>query len=292
MNFCGRSNVLISLCLMSSAWLAFGQGTRIRSEYGPLTGPGRDQPLKRELWFLHGRVIPGQSSAALRYRAHRQKMQLRAMRAANSRVARTNALPHATSATTWTPLGPRSLASDASGLGVQDYGWVAGRVTAVAVDPADGTGNTVYIGGAYGGVWKSKNAGPASANPSSVTWTPVTDNQPTLAVGSIAIQPQLTSPDADKSVILVGTGETNSSGDSYYGLGILRSANAGNSWTLISQDASGTRSFAGLGFSKHQEHSGIFQRHVRRNRWPWTSCPNRRPSLGVDQCKRWTERLV
>ncbi len=57
------------------------------------------------------------------------------------------------------------------------------------------------------------------------------------------------SPNPDNSVILVGTGETNSSGDSYYGLGILRSADAGNSWTLISQDASSTRSFAGLGFS-------------------------------------------
>jgi hypothetical protein len=83
--------------------------------------------------------------------------------------------------TVWTPLGPAPLASDATGLGVQDYGLVAGRATAVAVDPADGTGNTVYIGGAYGGVWKSTNARPASANPSSVTWNPMTDDQPTLA---------------------------------------------------------------------------------------------------------------
>jgi hypothetical protein len=69
-------------------------------------------------------------------------------------------------------------------------------------------------------------------------------------VGSIAIQPQLSNPNPANSVILVGTGETNSSGDSYYGLGILRSANAGTGWNLITQDASGTRPFAGLGFSK------------------------------------------
>ena len=50
--------------------------------------------------------------------------------------------------------------------------------------------------------------------------------------------------------MLVGTGETNSSTDSYYGLGILRSANGGTIWSLISQDATGTHSFAGLGFSK------------------------------------------
>lgn len=116
--------------------------------------------------------------------------------------------------------------------------------------PPTAPANTVYGGGAFGGVWKSQNAGTLSPNPSSVTWTTLTDNQPTLTVGSIAIQPQLSSPNAANSVILVGTGETNSSGASYYGLGILRSANAGNGWVLISQEAAGTRSFAGLGFSK------------------------------------------
>jgi large repetitive protein len=246
MNPCVRLPVLV--CLLSCAAFSFAQSKRIHSEYGPLSGP--NQPLKRELWFRHGRVIPGQSSAALRYRAHQQKMQLRALRVAKLRAAGVTALPHDTSTTTWTPLGPAPLASDASGFGVQDYGWVAGRATAVAVDPADGTGNTVYLGGAYGGVWKSTNAGPSSPNPSSVTWTPITDDQPTLAVGSIAIQPQLSSPDASKSVILVGSGEPNNSADSYYGLGILRSADAGNTWTLISQDVTGAHSFAGLGFSQ------------------------------------------
>ncbi len=194
-------------------------------------------------------MLPGRSAAALRYRAQRQKLQLRAFRAA-PHEAGPAAIPFIAAGTVWTPLGPAPLASDATGLGVQDYGPVAGRVTAVAVDPADGTGNTVYIGGAYGGVWKSTNAGALSPNTSSVTWAPLTDDQPTLAMGSIAIQPQLTSPDARRSVVLVGTGETNSSADSYYGLGILRSADAGGTWTLISQDSTGTRSFAGLGFSQ------------------------------------------
>src|SRR5689334_9671447 len=60
----------------------------------------------------------------------------------------------------WTSLGPSPLASDASGIGVQDYGPVTGRVTAIAVDPADSSGNTIYISSAFGGVWKSENAGP------------------------------------------------------------------------------------------------------------------------------------
>jgi len=147
----------------------------------------------------------------------------------------------------WTPLGPAPLASDATGFGGQDYGAVSGRATSVAIDPADPSGNTVYVGGAYGGVWKSSNAG--SFNPANVTWTPLTDQEAALAVGAIAIQPQPINPLPAQSVILVGTGETNSSADSYYGLGILRSMDGGMTWNLITQDR-GLRSFAGMGFSK------------------------------------------
>jgi hypothetical protein len=100
----------------------------------------------------------------------------------------------------------------------------------------------VYLGGANGGVWKSTNA--ASPNPASITGSPLTDNQATLATGSIAIQP------GNSNLILVGTGETNSSADSYYGLGILRSIDAGKSWTLIESANGGARPFRGLGFAK------------------------------------------
>jgi len=41
--------------------------------------------------------------------------------------------------------------------------------------------------------------------------------------------------------------KADNSGDSYFGLGILRSANAGNSWNLILTANSGALSFAGLG---------------------------------------------
>jgi hypothetical protein len=162
------------------------------------------------------------------------------MRAARAQQAQGDSSP--SSSLVWSPLGPAPLASDASGVGQDDYGWVSGRATAVAVDPADLTGNTVYIGGAYGGVWKSTNA--ASPSPANVLWQPLTDDQATLAVGAIAVQP------GNSGVILVGTGEANSSADSYYGLGILRSADAGVSWTLIPADSSGSRSFAGMGFSR------------------------------------------
>ncbi len=161
MNLCARVYVLMFLYSIFYAAPIFGQGSRIHSDHGPVSIEDSAQARKRELWFQHGRVVPRESAAALRYRAHRQKLQLRALRSAQAHAAGVNLLPHDGATTTWKPLGPLPLASDASGFGVQDYGWVAGRATAVAIDPADGSGNTVYIGGAFGGVWKSVNAGHA-----------------------------------------------------------------------------------------------------------------------------------
>jgi hypothetical protein len=216
---------------------------QVHSESRPAGSESRERRALREQWFLRGRSSPGQSGAAQRYRAYLQKMRMRAARLANAQKSGFGLSPSST--VVWSPLGPAPLASDASGTGEYDYGWVSGRATAVAVDPADPTGNTVYIGGAYGGVWKSTNAACGSfGSAGCVIWAPLTDNQATLAIGAIGIQPGGT------GVVLAGTGEANSSADSYYGLGILQSSNAGTTWTLISSDTSGTRSFAGMGFSK------------------------------------------
>src|ERR1051326_8469185 len=206
----------------------------------------REQNAAREAWFRHGRTLTNQSSATLRFQAYQQKLLLRnpTFKArTQTGVTAADVVPQM-----WQPRGPAPLASDASGFGQQDYGWVSGRATSVVIDRSDPSGNTVYLGGAFGGVWKSSNA--ASLNSANVVWTPLIDDQPTLAVGTIAIQPQVNNPDPSHSVVLVGTGETNSSTDSYYGLGVLRSTNGGASWNLISQDVGSTHSFAGIGFSK------------------------------------------
>jgi hypothetical protein len=198
------------------------------------------QTTPRERWQMSGRAQPG--TANLRRQALQQKLRLRTLQLASQPLAMITG--------GWNSLGPLPLPSDASGAGIQDYGWVSGRTTAVAIDPNDPTGNTVFAGGAYGGIWKSTNAGDLSTNPAAIRWTPLTDDQLTLAIGAIAVQPQSVYPDASKSIVLVGTGETNSSVDSYYGLGILRSTDGGVHWSLISQDVTGTHSFAGLGFSQ------------------------------------------
>jgi hypothetical protein len=213
----------------------------------PATAPidDDDHIQERSEWFLRGRAVPGKSAAELRLRAYKTKMQARALRQIHPGAGQSN-IQSTPSSGTWTPLGPVPLASDATGDGFQDYGQVSGRATAVAIDPADPTGNTVYIGGAQGGVWKSTNGASATAN--QVTWTPITDDQATLSIGSIVIQPGNSSP--ANSVILVGTGEADNSADSYFGLGILRSNNGGTSWTLVSTANSGALSFSGLGATR------------------------------------------
>ena len=194
----------------------------------------------RSGWFLSGRIAPkGQAAADLRQRAH-----LFRMHAGRVLDAQQNILTAGDGGEGWRPLGPAPLASDASGFGLHDYGWVSGRATSVVIDRSDITGNTVYLGAAYGGVWKSTNA--ATPLPSDVVWTPLFDDQPTLAVGAVAVQPR------SSRVVLVGTGESNSSTDSYYGLGMFRSADAGATWTQITSSSDG-RSFKGLGFSQMRQ---------------------------------------
>jgi hypothetical protein len=235
-----RASLLV-LFLFSSLSIARAQGAGKTTFEKPNAGSHADPVKERAEWFLRGRVIHGSSAAQLRRRAYQVKMQARETRLARAAVAHPDSQPPSPSG--WAPLGPVPLASDATGDGFQDYHQVSGRATAVAIDPADPTGNTVYIGGAQGGVWKSTNAATSIAN--NVTWTAVTDDQATLSIGSITIQPGNSVP--ANSVILVGTGEADDSADSYFGLGFLLSTNGGNTWTLVSTANSGTLSFSGLG---------------------------------------------
>ncbi len=143
----------------------------------------------------------------------------------------------------WQPLGPAQVTTSA-------YGKITGRVTALAIDPADPTGNTVYLGTTGGGVWRSTNAaGPASA----VSFTPLTDTLPvfspnagTAAIPSLSIGAVL----AQGPLILAGTGDSNDATDSFYGEGLLRSQDAGLTWTLIQSSTdlpNQDYSFTGLG---------------------------------------------
>ena len=220
--------------------LARSQSASQLAPGAPVPDSDRDHIKERNDWFYRGRVVRGLPSAELRRRAYQGKVALRKQRATALAQSPSQL---SFSVGSWVPLGPVPLESDASGNGTQDYGYVAGRATAVVIDPADSSGNTVFVGGAQAGIWKSTNA--AYSNASSVVWSPISDDQATLSIGVIAIQPGDSNP--ANTVILATTGEANNSADSYFGLGILRSTNGGTSWALVNSANNGAISFSGLG---------------------------------------------
>ena len=118
-----------------------------------------------------------------------------------------------------------------------NFGLVTGRVSALALDPSDATGNRLYAGTTGGGVWVASNA--AASTPSPIVFTPLTDmlaalggvSDASISIGALTVQPGGT------GVILAGTGDPNDVLDSYYGAGILRSTDGGNTWSLIQETA-------------------------------------------------------
>lgn len=186
---------------------------------------------KREEWFYKQRAsvnghIP--SGARLKAMQHMQRM----MAAEGKLVLRPDgtyaaATPQSGSTTfpAWSSIGPTPTTGGT-------FSPVTGRVTTIAVDPSDATGNTVLIGGAQGGIWRSTDAGQ--------TWTAVGDQNASLAMGSIAFAP------SNPAIVYAGTGEQASIGfDIYYGAGVLKSPDHGQTWTQTCTVAGPTCPFIG-----------------------------------------------
>ncbi len=172
----------------------------------------RGNPLEYWKWFYSQRAFPGSipGEAYLKALSHVRQLQ---------EAPQNPALPSGT----WASVGPAPI----TGCGAGSANQCSGRISAIAVDPSNPT--TIYVGGAQGGVWKSTNGG--------ASWIVLYNNQPSLAVGSIAV-------DASGK-IYVGTGEGNASCDSYYGAGILKSTDGGTTWTQI-----GASTFSSASISK------------------------------------------
>jgi uncharacterized protein (TIGR03437 family) len=169
-------------------------------------------------WLSRIRTFPaGAPPVEARLEAFSRWQQLRSPRAASG-------------APQWTSIGPLSE----SGVSNCFSGLCSGRVTAIAVHPTDP--DTVYIGGAAGGVWKITRGQTA--------WTPLTDFEASLSIGALAIDP------SNPETIYAGTGEQNDASHEYPGVGILKSANGGASWTLLASGVFGNQTIGALAVSR------------------------------------------
>jgi hypothetical protein len=163
---------------------------------------------------------------------------LEATIAAQNGWAALNASAH--SAGTWQLIGP----SKATYPAVLDpflfdgAQYVAsGRVTAMAIGPSCVHGACpIYVAAAGGGIWRAKDALAGSPN-----WEFVSASFATNAIGSLIMDPN----DPTGKTLLAGTGEPNVSIDSEAGMGIYKSTDGGNTWTLLLGSVATASNFQG-----------------------------------------------
>ena len=105
-----------------------------------------------------------------------------------------------------------------SGMSVRSIGpsGMSGRVT--AIDVVADNPNTIYIGAASGGIWKSETGG--------LEWEPIFDDQAVANIGSLCIY------QANPDIIWAGTGEGNPRNSLNCGYGIYKSIDGGKTWEL------------------------------------------------------------
>ncbi len=182
----------------------------------------------RENWFYQQRAYPlkhipafAREQAWSSYRQMQQAKRTFLQQKYGAQYSRLSAVAAQASgsvnpAATWVQIGPRPT----NDFFFEPY--VSGRVTAMVVDPCGSTGNTVLLGGALGGLWQTTNGG--------TNWTPVADQAPSLAVGSLAVPPSSAGCTGSSSnTVYIGTGEENFAYDSYYGSGVLKCTYTGGS---------------------------------------------------------------
>src|SRR5438874_8604614 len=117
-------------------------------------------------------------------------------------------------------------------FGCYNYTTTERRINAIAVDPTTTVNGSIvaYSGPVGGGVWKTTNC-----CSSSTTWTVVTDDPliSTTAIDSVTIDP------SNHNTIYAGTGDLNFGSFTLGSQGILKSTDAGATWTVLGADVFG-----------------------------------------------------
>ena len=174
---------------------------------------GANELLDRNDFFMSRRTagaipLDNQQAGALRAEAARAAARIRKSGAPSGPT---------TFGTDWlSNLGPNPIVQGLRTPGSQRYGAMAGRIGALVIRK-DGTR---ILGAAQGGIWVWEGG----------QWVAKTDGQTSLATGSLAVAP------SSDNVVYAGTGEGALSGDSYFGNGVLRSTDGGQTWANVSGD--------------------------------------------------------
>jgi hypothetical protein len=205
--------VLTTGALAAVTWPADAPTLKPGARFPMLDEEAEQELLEQDLEFVRGRTA-GDIPLDIRRAGQLRAAALRHGRGLDR--TRPPAGP-ATFGGAWSQIGPAPIGEiTRSSLSLVPMN---GRIGALAVRPSNGQ---IILGGAQGGIWLFDDA--------TGTWSPKTNDKETQAIGALAVAP------SDDAIVYAGTGEGALSGDSYFGSGILRSTDGGNTWTKVSGD--------------------------------------------------------
>jgi photosystem II stability/assembly factor-like uncharacterized protein len=161
---------------------------------------GESEVEDRNDWFLYQRAYPNNSIPADARR--------KAWEAIGKGKSQGAIMPSALSS--WSSIGPSPTRS----AFMRNWGETSGRINSIVVSPS--SANIILVGSATGGIFRSVDGG--------ISFVPVSDNQVDLAIGSIAFAK------SNPQIVYAGMGDPKGG---YYGSGVLKSTNAGQSWRRV-----------------------------------------------------------
>lgn len=219
------ASVVLAFLVVSLAPLARGGATTVRAEEPRESEEGEELLRREEYWSQRNGALSYQEITAARNYSKASLPQTGTLPNTKSAKKQSGVQPNAPLPPTngWQLVGPSPISTGFAGSNQ------AGRVAAIAVDKTtSGANQVIYAGAANGGVWKTTNNG--------ALWSPTSDTQDVLAIGSLAIDP------TNSQIVYAGTGEGfKGCLDCYRGSGVLKSTNGGGSWTLYGTTTFGSR---------------------------------------------------
>ncbi len=220
---------------------------------------GGYQQFKRWEWFMEQRTFPSGNffNPEVLYKEY-ERYKPNFNQEHSGRFAQGN--PN-TATANWSYLGPNQTPGGGGG---------AGRINCLTFDPNNS--NTLYIGAACGGLWKSTDGG--------TTWSSNTDLLPSLSISDIIIDP------INTNIMYISTGDKYGIYYGYqtighYSAGVLKSTDGGNTWNQT-----------GLNYT--QANITVIQRLIMSptNSSVFYAATNNGVYTSTDACATWTQQLA